>query len=289
MDSRQQTANPPSPGTNAPSGTAPVDGPAQPASSANLTATPTTPSKLPPIPPVAERVPAGISPEVTRSFITAPEPSVDAARADMEAACERSHARGADDNGVGGTPTIGVLGDSVDNQLRYALLADTAQRWVVATHCGENYTSALMFGRVDTVIAHQPDVLVSGMAHNNISYLWTPFEELYPIFETSLRTYLDATDDVPCRIIFNAPERWATTAPPETADLWRALLTRMNTTLANIDHNDHPNVVVIDWRSITAADPALLLDDQHLSHAGINRRANLITSEAARCQSRSVP
>lgn len=263
----------------------PPNAPSSPTTTTTSTGLP-PPAALRGVPPVG---PSSAIQPWQRTYVSTTEPGPEASHDTMIAACEWSNHRGVDNTPVTGKPKIGLLGDSVDNQLRVSAIFDPMFRWSVATHCGENYATSLDFGRTDAVLAEQPDILVSGSGANNISYLWTPFEELLATFQSSFERYLNHTDQVKCRVVFTTPERWSPDATFEQAAVWQSLIQRMNNTIRTIDPNVHPNVFVVDWAAATAFFPGLLIDDQHLSNAGINTRINLILSTSRRCYVPNAP
>jgi len=206
-----------------------------------------------------------------------------AAQLNLYPMCARDRERGVWSNGATGKPRIGVVGDSVQAQTRDAEMADPAYHWINLTHCGENVGTALNSGRVADVLAENPEVLVGGFGTNNFSEAWFVTPALFPVYQTNLETFLDQSDHVPCRVLFNFSDETAAFHPENERATWSSLTLAANLHLARIDPVAHPNVIIADWRAATAADPDLVFDDQHLSNKGINARVNLALAASRRC------
>lgn len=198
--------------------------------------------------------------------------------------CARDRERGVWDNGAIGRTKIAVLGDSVQAQTRDATMADTEHyRWLDLTHCGENFGTVIDSGRLDDVIARQPEILISGFGTNNFTEMWFVVPALFPKFSANLDRYLDRTDHIPCRVFLNFSMRPATYHPANEQAMWQDLLTSANLRFAQIDTTDHPGVIIADWAKLTEEHPEYLLDDQHLTGAGINARINLALAASRKC------
>lgn len=198
-------------------------------------------------------------------------------------ACHQDRDHGVFDNGAWDKIRIGVVGDSVQNQTRAPALSDLAYRWTYLTHCGENLGTVASSGRLGEVLATNPEVLVGGFGTNNFSYDWLPQPSIYPAFITNFHAFLDRTDGVPCRVLFNISEHVADYYTGTTRDQWLSMIRQANSMFASIDPVAHPDVIVIDWDTTTKQSPWLLLDDQHLTRSGVNTRINLALSASRRC------
>ncbi len=219
----------------------------------------------------------------TRNYIADVPLTPAEATAEVIAACQADHERGVFDNGAAGQLRYGVVGDSVENQTRAPALADLAYRWTYLTHCGENLGTVQTSGRLGDVLATTPDVLVGGFGTNNFSTNWMPDPTLYSAFVANFGSFLGATDGVPCRVLFNVPDRIVDYASGDAKVQWQQMITGANQLFATIDPVAHPNVIVVDWNGITHLIPGLLVDDQHLTRAGINARINLALGASRRC------
>ncbi|MEZ5145148.1 MAG: hypothetical protein R2726_21960 [Acidimicrobiales bacterium] len=198
------------------------------------------------------------------------------------AACDASDQGGVAANLVPGAPRYGVIGDSVAAQTRAANLADRQVGWIHGAHCGESFGTARTSGRVDAVLAAAPDVISFGFGTNSASE-WAPDVSRLPQAKADFDRLLDRTDGVRCRVLFNVPEQLPSGMEPQAAADLALIQRTINSWMAGIDAVRHPGVTVVDWRSLTAADPALLWDTQHLSRAGINARINLTLARTRSC------
>ena len=178
---------------------------------------------------------------------------------------------------------VAVLGDSSGVQLRLPALADRRNRWLMAAHCGENFGSAVHSGRVRRVVESRPHAAVLLFGTNSASTFWTPRPDLLDAAAESFRSLIDATDSVPCRVLFTVPVRPPGRSVDEDAEGWTTVQRTINRWITSIDAAHHPGVLVIDWDAITRAEPSLLLDDAHMTQAGITRRFTLIHDAVNRC------
>ena len=73
-------------------------------------------------------------------------------------------------------------------------------------------------------------VPVAGFGSNNYSEFFQPAPEKMPEFQANLESFLDRTDGVPCRVIFNVPEKPAVYEgqPPLQPFLWVELHKQAN-------------------------------------------------------------
>ncbi len=180
-------------------------------------------------------------------------------------------------------PTVAVLGDSSGVQLRLPALADRRNRWLMAAHCGENFGSAVHSGRVRHVTDADPDAAVLLFGTNSASTFWSPRLDLLDVAETSFRSLIEATDSVPCRVLFTVPVRPPGRNAEEDAAGWTTVQRTINQWITSIDTDRHRGVLVIDWDAITQAEPSLLIDDAHMTEPGIARRFTLIREAIDRC------
>ncbi len=225
----------------------------------------------------------------TRTYIPDVLLTPEAYTAEVIAACQQDHERGVFDNGAAGKPRYGVVGDSVMNQTRAPALADSTYRWTYLTHCGENFGTTQSSGRLGDVLASNPDVLVGGFGTNNFSAFWQPDPGMYQGFVANFNAFLGASDAVPCRVLFNISERIADYATGDVRDTWLWLIRSANAMIGSINASAHPKVTVIDWKTITQQHPEYLVDDQHLTRAGVNARINLTLSTSRQCQKPDSP
>lgn len=217
----------------------------------------------------------------TRSYIPVVDLSPEQFRDELIAACQQDQERGVKDNGAVGKPKIAVLGDSVQVQTRSPAMADPAHRWLYATHCGERFVSALDSGRVADAVATRPDVLLIALGGNSFTENWQTRPDMLGPALADLERLLDATDSVPCRVIFDLPYVAPWFAGNE-GDTWLYLTAELNKAIWAAEHR--PGVHVAGWRDrIAPYWPAYLQDGLHLTRLGINEKINLALETGRQC------
>lgn len=202
--------------------------------------------------------------------------------------CRQVLAEGIRENASPG-PRIAVLGDSGENQIRNAALADPAVHWIYNTHCGEKWGSALDSGRVAEVVAARPQVLVIALGNNDFTENWAYRPDLVPVALDNIRRVMDATEGIPCRVIVNLSTVPPLTLPSSLYDDWKSSARQLN------DAYDYyaatrRGVIVEDWNALLNWYwPHYTIDTIHLTRAGINSRLNLHLATARQCWAPDSP
>ena len=198
------------------------------------------------------------------------------------AACDAADREPVQAHEVPGAPRYGVIGDSVVVATRAPNLADDQISWTHGTHCGESFGSVQSSGRLDAVLATSPDVLAMGFGTNSAS-VWVAEPSMLLQAWIDFQVLLARTDGVPCRVLFTVPDGVTPgLTPSQQADL--LLIERtISSWMRSIDPARHPGVTVVDWTAITAADPTLLWDNQHLTGKGVNTRIDLTLARTRHC------
>jgi hypothetical protein len=206
---------------------------------------------------------------------------------ELMAACAQDLDRGVRDNGVTGAPTIAVVGDSISSQTRDPALSDDAFHWAYASHCGEQLASAIDTGRLADAHALHPDVLVIALGTNDLrgDGTFRP-ETLAPVI-ANLHRALDATDDVPCRVLVNVA-RNPLPMPADQAVLRDAQIDALNREMTAAQAR--AGVHVDDWAGrLVGHEAAWSADGIHLTRAGINARINSMVATARQCRPPDAP
>jgi hypothetical protein len=224
-----------------------------------------------------------------RTYVpTGPPKELLAQIADMFEQCEQAEQWGVVANGATGVPTVAVLGDSVQNQLRLPLLFDPAYRWVIATHCGESFGTAIDSGRLGQAMGAAPDIVVGGVGAHSWPWWGVTQETAYAVYLADLDRFLAATAGARCRVLYTTPETAPDYADPAERARWIALAQRGNAHLADLASRD-PGLRIVDWAGMVRWVPGLLWDEQHLTAAGVNARINATIAAFRRCYPPDAP
>jgi hypothetical protein len=202
---------------------------------------------------------------------------------EVVADCHEDLERGYRDSGTPGVPSIAVVGDSVEDQTRDPVQSDPAYRWLFATHCGEQFGTLIDTGRLSDVTSANPDVLVFGLGANDMTAFWHVDLSMLPGALANLNRVLDATENVPCRVLVNLPHvlPWFISSNQEAAN-WDYMTGQLDAAMdaAQARHGVH----VADWNGhVSWYWPAYLADGLHLTGTGINDRINLELETARQC------
>ncbi|MBI2704550.1 MAG: hypothetical protein HYX32_04575 [Actinobacteria bacterium] len=222
-----------------------------------------------------------------RKLVTEYPQTDDEVRGEIIAECANDLERGVRENSSPG-PRIAALGDSVQSQMRGAAMADPAIHWMYASHCGEKLGTAIDSGRVADVVASNPAATVIGLGGNDLSEFWQVRPENLPAALYNLQRLLDASDQLPCRVIYTLPEVAPFFANGDEA-VWLDMTRQINNAIRAAAQT-RAGLLVADWaQTVSWFWPAYLQDGMHLTRFGINEKTNLAVATARQCWAPDTP
>lgn len=204
----------------------------------------------------------------------------------MVGACYEDVEKGVKENASEG-PKIAVLGDSAVGLIRPHALNDNLYHWAFASHCGEKFGTVIEMGRLADALAISPDVLVLNLGSNNTSEAWQLKPELVEPGLVDLEGLLDATDNVPCRVIVDLPSIPHPKDTPEDGKLRVELTDRINSALHA--SASRPGVRLVKWSERVNANRHYIFDHAHPTPAGINAMINTIIEASQSCFAGPAP